>query len=117
MVWEDDITIVDEVTGDPISLSGVDDLFLYVRDDYNTDVLVRLSLTDGTLVLVDGGTGGKFGIRMSSAQTLDFPANDHEQARYVYDTVIERTAESYEPGVAGALTVDPVVARAWEPTS
>lgn len=111
--WDDDITLVSQTTEEPVSLADIADLHLVAREEYNGPELFRLSLGAGNLVVVDAAAG-TFGIRAIEAKTLEFPENDHEQARYVYDTVIERTAGAYEPGVAGAITVDPVSARVWE---
>ena len=113
MPWEQDINLFDADDDTPISLASVTDAFLVVREEYNTAELLRLSIGEGTLTLVNAANG-VLGVRGTHDDTLLFPTNDHEQARYVYDIVLERGAGNYEPACNGSVTVDPVSSRVWE---
>lgn len=113
--WEDDIRLVDEATGEPISLAGITELWMRVRDEVDGQILLELTRTNGRLVVTDPATG-VIGIRVDSITTLTLPENDHERGDYVFDIVIERTPDEYEAGVSGRLAVLPQVTRPWGTT-
>lgn len=113
--WEDDVTIQDQSTGDPVDLTGIVSAMMRIRTDIaDATHVMELSMDNGRLEVVDAPTG-KVGIRVSSAQTLEFPQNDNRKAKYITDMVIERSAGEYEAGIGGNVFVLPQVTRPTEP--
>lgn len=112
--WDDDIVLTDEATGDAVDLTGVERVLMRIRASTNsTSVLLELSteLANGRLVILDAAAG-RVGIRVNSQTTHDsFPANNNRKAKYVYDALIERTTDEYEPAVGGKVTVLPQISR------
>lgn len=114
--WADDFTLTDLVTGDPVSLVGAAGVILRARDDYGTAIRLECSVANGRLVILDAGAG-RLGIRVPGAVSrASFPENGHAKAKYVYDSIIERAAGSYEPAAGGKLTVLPQITRPWDTT-
>jgi hypothetical protein len=113
--WEEDITLTDQVTGDPVDLTGIEGILMRVRESIDDDITLELSVDNGFLVVLSAAAG-QLGIRVPSADMLDFPENDHQRARYVYDAVIERTADEYEAAISGTISVLPQVTRPWGAT-
>jgi hypothetical protein len=112
--WADDISLTDRSTGEPVDLTGITGLIMRIREDIaDTDNLMELS-TDNTRLIVIEPTEGLIGIRVTSEDTRDFPENDHEKARYVYDALIQRTSDEYEAALGGAVFVLPQITRPWE---
>lgn len=112
--WEDDVTVTDRSTGDPVDLTGITGLLMRVREAIeDTDNVIELSLANSRLSVV-AATTGIIGIRVDSTTMLDFPENDHQKARYVYDAIIERSADEYEAAIEGVVIVLPQVTRPWE---
>lgn len=107
--WNHDITLVDSETGDPVDLSGIVGVLMRVREEYASPVLLELA-TPTTLVIVDA-INGVLGIRAGSALTNTLPENSFEPGVYLYDALIERTPDEYEPAVGGVLVVLPQVTR------
>ncbi len=112
--WSDDVTITDRSTGDPVDLTGVIGITMRIREAIDDDITLELSIGNGRLAVVD--PAGVLGIRVLSADMLDFPENDHQRSRYVYDAVIERTAGEYEAAINGTVVVLPQVTRPWGAT-
>ena len=111
--WDDDFQLVDQVTGDPIDLTGITRILMRVRTRINAStVLFELSneVGNGRLVITNAATGS-VGIRVNSADSNTFPANGHRKAKYVYDAVIERTVGEYEPAIGGKVAVLPQTSR------
>lgn len=113
--WEDDFQLVDQVTGNPVDLTGIVGLMIRTRRSPGSAILLEMSVDDGRLVMVDAATG-RVGIRVDSETTRLFPENGHRKAKYVYDAVIERSAGEYEPAISGKITVLPQVTRPWGTT-
>lgn len=113
--WEDDLSLVDKDTGNPINLVGITSLLMRIRRSIASPILLELSIANGHLTIVDGAAG-RIGIRVPSAMTLTLPENGHRKARYGYDMVIERTDGEYEPAVSGKLSVLPQFTRPWGTT-
>lgn len=112
--WQDELTLVDKDSGDPVNLVGITNLLMRIRRSIASPILLELSLASG-LTLVDDA-GGRIGISVSSADTLTLPENGHRKTKYGYDMVIERTAGNYEPAVSGKLSVLPQFTRPWGTT-
>lgn len=113
--WTDDVVMTDEATGAAVNLSGIVGVTMRIRTSIGAaTVLMELSVTGSTLVVVDAAAG-KLGIRVGSAVTNTFPANNQRKAKYVYDAMIERTSGEYEAAVGGKITVLPSVTRALDP--
>lgn len=108
--WDDNITLVDETTSDPIDVSDVVEILLRARDDSGA-VVIELRLTEDTLVFVTDGADGQLGIRAASALTNTLPTAGNEIEAYSYDLQLERTAGEWEAGTRGTLTVEPTIGR------
>lgn len=113
--WEDDLTLVDKASGDPVNLVGITGLMMRIRRSIASPILLELSLANSMLVLVEASEG-RIGFRVPSATTLTLPENGHRKAKYGYDMVIERAAGEYEPAVNGKLSVLPQFTRPWGTT-
>lgn len=113
--WSDDFTLVDKNSGDPIDLTAITGMTMRIRKSIDSAILAELSVANGQLVVLDAAAG-ECGFRMTSAQTLDLPANDNRRAKYIYDVVIQRSALEYEPAVTGKLTVNASITRPWGAT-
>jgi hypothetical protein len=112
--WQDQVQLVDENSGDPIDLEGIESLVMTVREEINGPVILQLDLDDG--LAVADAEQGLVNIDVSSARTLEFPENDNARAKYVFDALIEREAGEFEPAFAGKVTVLPSNTRPWAAT-
>lgn len=108
--WQDTIVLSDQLTGDPVDLTGVTGLILRVRKTMNSAVLLELSVTNGRLTITDAANG-TVAIDVSSATTNTLPANGNRRARYLFDMEIQRSADEFEPAISGKLVVLPSVTR------
>lgn len=112
--WQDQVQLVDEGTGEPVDLAGIEGLAMTVRAQINGPVVLELSLDAG--LTVANPTQGLVDIDVSSDATLAFPDNGNRRAKYVFDALIERADGEREPAFAGKLTVLPSNTRPWEST-
>jgi hypothetical protein len=113
--WEDDFQLVDQVSGNPVDLTGIVGLMIRVRKNPGSAILLELSVAN-TLLVVTNPVTGSVGIRVDSETTRDFPENGHRKAKYLYDAVIERSAGEYEPAISGKIVVLPQITRPWAVT-
>lgn len=113
--WEDAVILTDQVTGLPVDLTGIVGITMRLRRSMTGPIVAELSMAAGTLLVLDAAAG-KVGIRCNTAFMLTLPENGHRKARYLYDSVIERTAGDYEPATKGRVTVDPQLTRAYGTT-
>jgi hypothetical protein len=113
--WEDDFQLVDQISGDPIDLTGITGLMIRVRKTPGSPILLEMSVDNAMLVVTDAVTGS-VGIRVDSETTRTFPENGHRKAKYLYDAVIERAAGEYEPAISGKIVVLPQITRPWAAT-
>lgn len=109
--WLQTVNLTDRSSGDPVSLVGCA-LTMRVRRSINSSsVLMELSTTNGRLSITDAAAG-QFEVLVDAADTLDFPENRNQRARYVYDLIIDRTSPARrEPAISGKVRVDPQVTR------
>lgn len=114
-VWRDRFTLVDKDSGLPVNLTGIVRLIMRVRAYINGPTIAELTSVGGSpqLLIVDA-VGGEIEINANSAFTLAFPANQNMKASYVYDCLIERIADEYEPAAGGKVIVLPQVTRPLE---
>jgi len=112
--WQDQVQLVDQNTGEPVDLTGIDSLVMSVRAEIDGPVLLQLSLDEG--LDVANAAQGLVDIDVSSERTLQFPENDHQRARYGFDALIGRAADEYEPAFSGKVTVLPSYTRPWAET-
>lgn len=106
-LWQDVITLAEETTGAAVDLTGVTSVLMRVRAYRGASaVLLELSTTNGRLEVTDA-EAGEITIEVSSADTNTFPApvGGKKRAKYVYDLMIERSADEWEAGISGKLTV------------
>lgn len=107
--WQDTFQLVDQTSGVPIDLTGIADIHMRVRKTINSAVLMDLQV--GVGLTITSAETGEVSIDLSSADTNVFPANNNKRARYVYDVVIERETDEYEPAISGKVVVLPQVTR------
>lgn len=107
--WQDTFQLVDQATSTPIDLTGIADIHMRVRKTINSAVLLDLKIAAG--LTISGVETGEVSIDLSSAETNALPANNNKRARYVYDVVIERETDEYEPAISGKVVVLPQVTR------
>lgn len=113
--WDDNVTLVDQATGNPVDLTGITGLVMRLRRGINAAIDMELSMANGRLVLIDAALG-VIGLRVPSAITLTLPELGNRRAKYLYDAVIERTAGEYEAAIKGKVNVQPSVTRPWGST-
>lgn len=113
-LWTDELQVLEQETGDPVNLAGIEGLLMRVRRSISAPILLELALEDG-LELVNA-TSGLLRFNVPSARTLTLPENGNRKAKYVYDAVIERTPNEYEAAIAGKLVVLPCITRPWAAT-
>jgi hypothetical protein len=113
--WDDDITLTDKATGEPVNLAGITGVLMRIREDIDKPIVLELSVANGRLVVVDAANG-IMGIRVPSSATQVFPENGHKKSRYIYDVIIERSPSEYEPALSGAVQVLPQITRPWGAT-
>jgi hypothetical protein len=109
--WQDQVQLVDQNTGDPVSLADVESIDMWIRAYVNGPVLLALSLSDG--LSIANPSSGLVDIDVSSDGTLALPENGNFRAKYVFDALITRTNDEREPAFAGKLTVLPAITRPW----
>lgn len=112
-VWKDQFTLIDKDSGEPVNLSGIERVIMRVRSYINGPIIAELSTTDGTLVLTDA-ENGVVDINCNTAFTAAFPQNENMKASYIYDSLIERIPNEYEPATGGKVVVLPQVTRPLE---
>lgn len=112
--WTDEVQILDQTTGDPVDLTGIENLVLRLRRQINGPIILELSMGNGLNLL--NPTAGLLAFDVGSAETLTLPENGNRKAKYVYDAVIERTPGEYEAAIAGKLSVLPCITRPWGTT-
>lgn len=114
--WQDRVVLTDETTGQPVSLVGITGLIMRIREFVDSEVLLELSDApgNGRLAVEGDGSAGAVLIDVATADTLAFPANGHYRATYLYDALIERSANEFEPGTQGKVNVLPTITRAAE---
>lgn len=114
--WEDEFVVLDEATGNPVNLTGIDDLVMRIRTRVESpDVVMELSVSNQRLTVLDA-PAGRVGLAVTTAQSLaEFPENYHRKRRYVTDALIVRPGPEYEPAIAGKVTVLPQITRAYQP--
>lgn len=114
--WLDTVQLVDETSGEPVSLVGVTAITMRVRQYVQApDVLLELSLVNQRLAITDAGEG-LIGIAVTAVDTLEVPRNGDEREKYPFDAVLSRGGdpEVIEPAFRGKLTVDPQITRNLE---
>lgn len=110
--WNDNVTLVDQATGEPVDLTGIEDMVMRLRRGINAPINLEMSISNERLVLVDAAAGS-IGLRVPSAVTLTLPELGNRKAKYLYDAVIERTPGEYEAAIKGKISVQPSVTRPW----
>lgn len=111
--WKDRFTLLDKDSGLPVNLSGIVRLIMRVRSYINGPIIAELTTTGNQLLLIDA-LNGVVEINCNTAFTLTFPANENMKTTYVYDSLIERTVNEYEPATGGKVVVLPQITRPLE---
>lgn len=112
--WQDEVQLVEESTGEPVDLTGVEDLVMTVRRRASGPAVFELALGNGLAIV--NAAQGLIEFDVSSERTLEFPDNGYRRMRYVYDALIVRSDGEREPAFSGTLTVSPSHTRPWEST-
>lgn len=76
--WSESFELIDSETGDPISLSAVDEITLEVRDMESHGAVLSGSYTGGEIVIVGAATDGTFQWRFEAAQMRGLCARTYE---------------------------------------
>lgn len=108
--WQDTIVLSDQLTGNPVDLTGVTGIVMRVRKTMRSTVLLELSVANGRLTVTDA-PNGTIAIDVSSTDTNTLPTNNYRRARYLFDMEIQRSASEYEAAISGKLVVLPSVTR------
>lgn len=111
-LWNDDVQVVDKDTGVPVDLTGIAGIVMRMRSHIDGPIVLELSQANGRIVVLNA-IEGRIGIRVPTAVMQGLPLNKNRRATYVYDALIERTADEYEAGIAGKVTVLPQVTRPY----
>lgn len=76
--WSESFELIDSETGDPISLSAVDEITLEVRDMETQSAVLTATMTGGDIVVVGAATDGTFQVRFEASQMRALCAKTHE---------------------------------------
>ena len=76
--WSESFELTDSETGDPISLSAVDEITLEVRDMETQSAVLSGTKTGGDIVVVGAATDGTFQWRFEASQMRALKAKTFE---------------------------------------
>jgi hypothetical protein len=108
--WQDRVLVTDQATGEPVDLTGVLDIVMALRKKIGGPIVDTLSMSNARITLADPA-GGEFDIDVSSVDTQALPANNFKRTRYFTDALIQRSANEWEPAIAGKVRVDSSITR------
>lgn len=109
--WLQTVNLTDRSSGEAVSLINCALTMRVRRSIQSSAVILELSTANGRISITDAAAG-QFEVEVDAADTLLFPENRNQRARYVYDLIIDRTSpDRREPAISGKVRVDPQVTR------
>lgn len=100
--WTGDGELIDEATGDAISLSAVDEIKIVIRDACSQAAKVTLTYTGGDIILTDSNTKFQWTVLASSMGALD-------PKTYDVGCIIEQDAQTVQVFICKLAVIDGIV--------